>query len=182
LNSITTFSLLQDFVKGLASCCLRDVDVSGCKHDYGPDGSICVAKAIESPEWAGLNKLVPYVDTFTEPRGLFALSLAALRHAKMSSFCLKVGFQETVVQQALRTNQPYDLPLTGLFGKLMKMFSKVAGPGGGKSRRSLRRATTAETMEHLSKKGDTALDIIDDSLNMELFDFSDKLALHVWQV
>jgi hypothetical protein len=101
----------------------------------------------------------------------------------MTRFCLKVGFQEQVVQQALRTNRPYDLPLTGIFGKLTKIFNKVAGPGGGKSRRSLRRTTTEEAIVQLNNKSSSmlSLDIIDDSLNMELFDFSDKHALHVWQ-
>ena len=160
-------TLSLDFIKGLAKCTLLVVDVSGCTHAYGADGSMAVAKALESPEWAAMDKFIPYIDTFSEPRGLFCLSLAALKHAKMSSFCLKVGLQEKIVRDALRTNRPSDLPLVGLFAKLLKIFDKVAGPNGNKSQRFARSTTQKGEELRTDSEGGSRykLDMIDEHLN-----------------
>ena len=131
-----------------------------------------------------MDSFIPYIDTFSEPRGLFCLSLAALKHAKMSRFCLKVGLQEKIVQDSLRTNRPSDLPLVGLFGKLCKIFDNVAGPTGNKSQRFMRSTTqSGDELRTESARSDSLykLDMINDHLNNFLFDFSDQHALYVWK-
>ena len=83
---------------------LHEIDVSGCSHDYGPDGTKEIAQALSNgKEWRSMQTFHPYVESGSEPNGLLQLAIAALRHKSMRVFRIRVKGQENVVQQAMRT-------------------------------------------------------------------------------
>ena len=82
---------------------LHEIDVSGCSHDYGPDGTKEIAQALNGKEWCSMQAFHPYVESGSEPNGLLQLAIAALRHKSMRVFRIRVKGQEDVVQQAMRT-------------------------------------------------------------------------------
>ena len=177
--------LSLDVVKALAKCWLKEIDVTDCDHRYLADGAAMIAKALESPEWAKLDKFQGYVDTSSEPSGLFSLSFAALKHAPMTVFKLKVADQEPVVQEALRCQTDLEfLPIAGFLERFQLMFAKVAGPGGSKSRKSMKKQQTQAKIDKVDRehRSSHSLDKIDSLLREgDVFDLGDAEALGVWQ-
>lgn len=173
-------------VRKLADCWLKELDVTNCDHHpYGPDGATAIAKALESPEWAKLEKFEEYVHTSSEPSGLFRLSLAALKHEPMKVFRLNVEGQDPVVYEALRCQTDLDfLPIEGFVERFRMMFAKVAGPDGSKSRKSMKKQPTRVGIDLVDKqfRSSHSLDKIDDLLRTQnLFDLGDEEAVGVWK-
>ena len=88
-------------VRALSMCWLEELDLTCCEHDYGADGSMLMAKALRSPQWANLKRLVPFVTAGSEPVGMLSLAYAALTHAPMDEFRIHLQDQDTKIKLSM---------------------------------------------------------------------------------